>query len=293
MKLMNRKIIFGKICFAVFALIFICAANAHAQIDAVSTAKQKAKTSIKPKAKPTTKKIDYTRKVTIVRVEKKSRKNYKKPTVAKKTARTKPVVKSVQVPLLAVQFRLLLVGADGSENEANPLASFTERDRLRLSVKANQTGFLYIIRQLAQDADGEIIFPTSLVNNGSNLVAANTEYVLPFNCPKDVVQDPRDCALKLAPADESPQEFFTLIFTRDQLIDLPNDVKNTRVSLANLMSAGKIEPKTLVDLIEDSNQDLVSQAGDSPFAVRIINVNPKDNEEIIETFVLTKDKVKR
>jgi hypothetical protein len=56
------------------------------------------------------------------------------------------------------------------------------------------------------------------------------------------------------------------------------------------MSAGKIEAKTMIDLIEDSGQDLVSQQGDSPFAMRIVNINPKDNEEIIETFVLSKMK---
>jgi hypothetical protein len=280
----------GKICFVVFALLFItfCAENAFAQADQVLIVKQKAKTTIKPKAKPTTKKVDYTRKVTIVRVEKKSRKNYKKPTVARKNTKSQTVVRKIQIQPLAIQLRLMLVNPDGSEVEANPLSAFTQRDRLRLSVKANQRGFLYIIRQRSQDEAGEIIFPTTLVNNGSNIVTANLEYVLPFNCPKDAVPDPRDCALTLFPADVSPQEYFTLIFTRDQLVDLPNDVKNTRVSLSNLMSAGKIEPKTIIDLIEDSNQDLVSQVGDSPFAVRIINTNVNDNEEIIETFVLNK-----
>ncbi|MET0754435.1 MAG: DUF4384 domain-containing protein [Pyrinomonadaceae bacterium] len=281
---MNRKIILGKICLVIFSLIF-CAGTTLAQIDAVSSTKQKAKVTIKPKAKPVAKKIDFKKKVTIVRVEKKSRKNYKK-TTAKKTV--KPVVRRIQVPLLAIQLRLMLVNADGSEVEANSLATFTQRDRLRLSVEANQPGFLYIIRQKSQEDDGEIIFPTSLVNNGSNLVAANTEYELPFNCPKDAVPDPRECSLTLFPVEESPQEYFTLVFTRDQLVDLPNDVKNARVSLANLMSAGKIEAKTLVDLIEDSGQDLVAQQGDTPFAVRIINTNAKDNEEIIETFVLNK-----
>lgn len=284
---MNQKTILGKICLVIFGLIFFAAENTSAQIGEVSSTKQKAKTTIKPKAKPTAKKIDYKRKVTIVRVEKKSRKNYKK-TSARKTV--KPVVKRIQVPLLAVQLRLMLVNADGSEVEANPLATFTERDRLRLSVQANQPGFLYIIRQKSQESDGEIIFPTSLVNNGSNLVAANIEYELPFNCPKEAVPDPRDCSLTLFPVEESPQEYFTLVFTRDQLVDLPNDVKSSRVSLANLMSAGKIEAKTLVDLIEDSGQDLVSQTGDTLFAVRIINTNAKDNEEIIETFVLNKAK---
>jgi hypothetical protein len=273
---MNRKIFY----LFVFCIVLICAENSWAQIAEASSVKPK--TTIKPRSKPAAKKVDYTKKVTIVRVEKKSRKNYKK--------RAKKVVRRVSVPLLAVQFRLMLVSEDRNEKEANPLAEFTAEDRLRLSVEANQRGYLYIVRQRSQEEAGEIIFPTPLVNNGSNLVAANTEYELPFNCPKEAVPNPRDCALALIDAEKSPQEFFTLIFTRDLLVDLPNDVKNTRVSLANLMSSGKIEAKTLIDLIEDSGQDLVSQQGDSPYAVRIININPKDNEEIIETFVLSKKK---
>lgn len=256
-------------------VLLMGASDASAQIDEVSSTRTRAKTVIRPKAKPAPRKVDYNRRVTITRVQKKRRK-------------TKTVAKRVVVPLLAAQFRLLTVDKDGIETEVNPLAVFTPRDRLRLSVKTNQKGFLYIIRQLEPDGPGEIIFPTTLVNNGSNFVAANVEYVIPRNCPTDYVPNQRDCALQLVPFSEAPQEYFTLIFTRDSLVDLPDDVRNTRVSLANLMSAGKIEPKTLVDLIDDSGQDLVSQQGDSPYSIRIVNINPKDNEEIIETFVLSK-----
>ncbi len=292
---MNQKTIFGKTSLVILVLliVFSGAQNVFAQADEVLIVKQKARTAIKPKAKPAPKKIDIVKKVTIVRVEKKSHKNYKKLSVAAKQKSvkadaSKTIVRKIEVPLLAIQLKLLLVNKDGSESEVNPLASFTPYDRLRLSVKANQRGFLYIIRQQSPEEDGEIIFPTTLVNSGKNLVSANYEYVIPKNCPKDVIAAPRECALTLFPYDESPQEFFTLIFTRDQLVGLPDDVKNTRVGLANLMSAGKLQSKTLVDLIEDSGQDLVSQMGDTPYAVRIINVNPKDNEEIIETFVLNK-----
>ena len=271
-----RTISFG-LAFAA-AAILLSSVRAAAQIDQVSSVKTRAKTTIRPKAKPVSKKVDIKRKVTIYRVDKKSRSNYKK----------KKTVRKVVVQLLAAQLRLLTVDADGKETETNPLAAFTPNDRLRLSIKTNQRGYLYVIRQTAPDAVGEIIFPTTLVNSGSNYVAANTEYVLPRDCPAEFAPDQRDCALRLTSFDEAPQEFFTLIFTRDSLVDLPNDVKNTRVSLANLMSAGKLEAKTLVDLIEDSGQDLVSQQGDTPFAVRIVNINPKDNEEIIETFVLGK-----
>ncbi len=235
-----------------------------------------------PKAKPATTRINVTRNVPIVRVSKKSRTNYKKP-VAKK-------ITPVQVPLLAAQLRLLTVDKNGNETEVNPIAQFTKNDRLRLSIKTNQRGYLYVIRQSSPEDDGEIIFPTTLVNNGSNYIAPNLEYVIPRNCPTEYAPKPRDCALELLPFKESPQEYFTLIFTRDSLVDLPSDVRSKRVSLQNLMSAGRIPVKTLVGLIEESGQDLVSQTGDSPFAIRIVNVNAKDNEEIIETFVLTKMK---
>lgn len=258
-------------------------------MDEVLMVKKKAKATIRPKAKAAPKKLDFAKRVAIVRVSKKSRKNYKKPVAAAKTkGASKAVVKRSEVPLLAVQLRLMLVNKDGSESEVNPIATFTPNDRLRLSITANQRGYLYVIRQKSPEEDGEIIFPTTLVNTGRNLISANYEYVLPSNCPKDYIPNPRECSLTVFPYSESPQEFFTLIFTRDQLVDLPDDVKNTRVSLANLMSAGKLQSKTLVDLIEDSNQDLVSQKGDTPFAVRIVNVNADDNEEIIETFVLNK-----
>lgn len=272
---------FGKIVVAIFFVFAAAgASDVSAQMSDVMVVRQKARTTIRPKAKPTATKVNISRRVTIVRVSKKSRSNYKKPT-------TKTLTR-IQVPLLAAQLRLLNVNSDGFETEVNPIAAFTDADRLRLSIKANQSGYLYVIRQSSPEADGEIIFPTTLVNNGSNLVRANMEYVLPSNCPKEFAPTERECSLELLKFADAPQEFFTLIFTRDSLVDLPNDVKNTRVSLTNLMSAGKISPETLVALIEDSGQDLVSQQGDSEHAVRIVNINPKDNEEIIETFVISK-----
>ena len=283
MKFMTGK---KKLKFIIFALglgiLLIGAGEVSAQVDDVMVVRQKAKTTIRPKAKPVAKKVNITRRVTIVRVEKKSRSNYRKNRPVKK------VVRTVQVPLLAAQLRLLSVDGDNKESEVAPFTKFTPNARLRMSIKANQTGYLYVIRQASPEADGEIIFPTTLVNSGSNLVKANVEYVLPRDCPVEYVPQARDCALQLFPYEQSPEEYFTLIFTRDSLIDLPNDVKNTRVSLANLMSAGRISSKTMIDLIEDSGQDLVSQQGDSPYAMRIVNINPKDNEEIIETFVLSK-----
>jgi len=286
---MSRKNILEKIFLTAFiaAVTAFGVGNTSAQISEVSS--QKARTTIRPKAKPVTKKVDYNKRITITRVEKRSRKNYRKPATAKNTKQTK-VVRKISVLPLAIQLRLLTVDENGKETEMDPYQKFTPNDRLRLSLKANQRGYLYVIHQKAPDVDGEIIFPTQLVNNGSNYIAANKEYILPSNCPKDLIPTAIDCSLTLFPVEDAPQEYFTIIFTRDSLVDLPNDVRNKRVSLTNLLSAGKIPVKTLINLIEESGQDLVAQQGDTPFAMRIINKNVKDNEEIIETFLIDKAK---
>lgn len=287
---MNQKISVGKFrptFFSLFFALFCCVLTVSAQISKVSEPKM----VIKPKAKPVAKKVDVSRSVTITRVEKKNRVTYRKTSKGKtiKTVARKPVMRKVKVPLLAVQLRLLLVNSqNGADEEIDPQAQFKPSDRLRLSFKTNQAGYLYVIRQRAPEEEGEIIFPTMLVNGGSNLVKANYEYILPKNCPKAQIPNPADCSLSLFSLEEAPQEYFTLLFTRDRLVDLPNDAKNSRVSLKNLMSAGKIDAKTLVGLIEDSNQDLIAQQGDTQYAMRIVNINAKDNEEIIETFVLDK-----
>lgn len=293
---MNQRANTGKILLLATALLIVFGGtqDASAQLDEVMIVKQKAKTTIRPKAKPAPRNVDVVRRVFITRVEKKSRKNYRKTVVVtRKNTRgiaPKPKVRRLEVPLMALQLRLMLVSRDGGEAEVNPRAAFAPTDRLRLSVKANQRGFLYIIRQKSPESDGEIIFPTPLVNNGNNLVSANYEYVLPANCPRKIIPNKRDCALTLFPFNDAPQEFFTLIFSRDKLVGLPDDVRNALLNSANMMSAGKMKSSSLIDLIEDSNQDLVSQTGDTPYAVRIVNVNDKDNEEIIETFVLNKTK---
>jgi len=254
-QIMNQKANIGKISLIALAtvLIFFGATRVSAQVDEVLIVRQKAKTTIRPKAKPSASRIDVVRKVSIVRVEKKSRRNYKKPVVAAKSGKRvspKPVSNKIKEALLAVQLRLMLVNKDGSESEVNPLAAFTQEDRLRLSVKANQRGFLYIIRQKSPEAEGEIIFPATVVNGGKNLISANYEYLIPNNCPADLIPNPRDCALILYPYTESPEEFFTFIFSRDQLTDLPGDINNARVNLKNLMAAGKLPTRTLINLIE-------------------------------------------
>lgn len=208
------------------------------------------------------------RPVTITRKVKPRRKVSPRRKVTKRT----PVE---QAPLLALQMRVLKLSKTGTQDETNPMATFFAGDLLRLAVRANQDGYLYIIHQDAPDKDGRIIFPDSRINGGQNFVTKNQEFVIPSNCPTGT--DAQPCALPVLPP--AGQEYFTLIFSRDILLDLPNQASE---------AGGGIKPQILQQLKGESGQKLKVMRGTSVYAIKVVNTNTKDNEEIIQTLVLNK-----
>lgn len=204
-----------------------------------------------------------------VRIQRKAKPNR----VRKPTTRRRQRV--VQAPLLKLQWRVLKVREDGTDEETSPIAVFHTGDRLRLAVKANQDGYLYIIHQESPTSPGQIIFPDSRLNGGRNDVGKYQELILPSNCPAGITR--RNCALPVVPP--AGREVFTLVFTRDPIIDLPNTATE---------AAGGIPVETLVRLKAGSGQTLRRIKGSTPLSVMVVNTNTKDNEDIFETLVLNK-----
>jgi hypothetical protein len=202
--------------------------------------------------------------VTVKRVAKKGRvvnRNRPRPAVSR-------------VPLLAVQLRLLKVKQDGSAVETNPLSEFYANDRLRLSVKANQDGYLTIIRQSGPSEDGQILFPTSLLNDGANYVSANKEFVVPGNCSANIKAS--DCAYVMP--ESAGKQIFTVIFSRDLILDLPDSAKT---------GTGAIKAQVINAIEGSSIKQLEIKQGVTPFAILVLNTNRNDNEEIFTRFGVT------
>ncbi|MBV9211651.1 MAG: DUF4384 domain-containing protein [Acidobacteria bacterium] len=228
--------------------------------------------SSSPKVAAQVDSVTYDKPVAVERKEKPRRK-MRKP--RPKPTRQRPKVVE-QVPLLAVQYRILKVDMDGAMQETNgALNTFFANDRLRLAVKANQDGYLYVIHQSSKEANGQLIFPQSRVNNGQNYVTKNQELILPSGCPTGT--KPADCSFIVMPP--AGQEYFTLIFSRDMLLDLPNLATE---------AGGGVRPEVIQQLLNESGQSLEIVQGDTKFALKIVNINTKDNEEIIKTLVLNK-----
>jgi hypothetical protein len=188
--------------------------------------------------------------------------------------KARPRAKVARVPLLAVQLRLLKVKEDGSAVETNPVSQFYANDRLRLSVKPNQDGYLTIIKQSGPNDDGQILFPTSLLNDGGNYVTANKEFVVPSNCPANLKS--ADCAYVIP--ESAGTQIFTVIFSRDLIMDLPENAKTP---------TGTIRAQLINDIESSSIKQLEIRSGASPFAILVLNKNRDDNEEIFTRFGVT------
>ena len=196
------------------------------------------------------------------------------PTTTRHVVRHPRVV--IHAPYMKLQWRVLKVRDDGTAEETNPTAVFHAGDRLRLAVKTNQNGFLYIIHQSDPNQPGQLIFPDSRVNNGRNDVSRGAEFILPSNCPTGMA--PSDCALIVTPP--AGQEVFTLIFSRSLITDLPNTPA--------IAGGGGIPPAVLIRLRSQSGQVLRRGPGPTPYSMLVVNTNTQDNEEIYETLLLTK-----
>ena len=201
----------------------------------------------------------------------------------RETTRRRPKIE--RTPLLTIQWRVLKRNPDGTELETNPTTMFHTGDRLRLAITPNQEGYLYIIHH-SEGRDGAIIFPDSRINDGQNFVKKDQEYVLPAYCPTPEFNDPRDCWWRMTPP--GGQEIFTLIFSRDLITSLPNRVtEEGGVVKQSLIS--EIEADSHQALKRTSRPELSPQQGGGAgrYIVWVTNTNSKDNEELIETIVLT------
>ena len=165
---------------------------------------------------------------------------------------------------------------------------FHTGDQLRLAVTANQEGYLYVIYQ-KENQDGLVMFPDSRVNDGGNYVSKNREFILPpVDCP---LPDPNGCWYTVS--DDPAKEFFIIVFSRDQILDLPNTpggAEAVKSALANgVLKKEVIDSYITSARLQDYKIYSPRAAGSSSrYAVWVTNVNRSDNEEIIVRVPLNK-----
>lgn len=189
--------------------------------------------------------------------------------------RRQPVM---QAALLTVQYRLIKRTAGGGFGDTSPATVFFTGDQVKIAITPNQDGYLYIINN-TQGHDGQLVFPDSRINNGTNFVSKNTEYVVPGTCPR--FANPKDCWYEMD--DLAGREEFTVIFSRDAISSLPNEA---------IGNGGLIKQATIQEIRNQSGQiieesSLSKGIGAGNYVIWVKNKNRKDNEELIYTIGLS------
>jgi hypothetical protein len=176
---------------------------------------------------------------------------------------------------LAVQYRLLKVNRNDSQVEVSPVTVFNRGDRLRLAVRADDEVFLFVIHQKGPGQPGSIYFPDTRVG-AQNHVAKGEQLVFPSNCPDATT--PADCSFEFDGA--SGQELFTLIFSRSESVPL----LDRAAEAGGTVSAGALDAYVggLAQKLDSSTR------GDTVFARRFRNLNPKTADLVVVRLVLNK-----
>jgi hypothetical protein len=186
--------------------------------------------------------------------------------------------------LLTLQWHLLQPGNDNRPVEADSSKQFQTGDQVKLGITTNQDGYLYIVSQ-RPDKDSVLLFPDLRIHKGLNRVLKDQEYVVPSYCTGlKGLKDPKDCWMEFAAP--AGTETLIVVFSRDKITTLPNKITEP----------GSPVKRSIVDELFASSQQKVEQfTGELTipnqkavrYATRVQNTNPKDNEELIATIVLT------
>jgi hypothetical protein len=201
--------------------------------------------------------------------------------------RTTPVVQ--RVGPLTLEWRLLRFTDDGLRKVASIDEPFSLLDHLVFTVKVKQNGYLYVLRQTAQGAEGMVLFPSKYYNEGRNFVRQDQEFSLPSNCTDNFIP----CWFNLQP--HAGKETLTLVFSREQVTGLPNYDSASAPALPvragflySLQQAGakqQLERSSVVQRLPKTPGIL----GDRFATVTVVqNTSAGDNKEIIETLSLNK-----
>jgi hypothetical protein len=181
---------------------------------------------------------------------------------------------------LTVQGQLHKFTEDGLRKLVSSSDTFGPQDKLQFSIKVNQNGFLYVIRQTTPDGNGQLLFPSKYHNGGNSYVKEDQEFLLPSNCNDFAAP----CWFRLSASGQG--EKLTVIFSRDRVDSLPAQV-------ARGDGPAAIPAQTLARLVAGSAQQLrrvdgirVPGVQDDRNTFWVTNTNEKVNEEIIYTLPL-------
>jgi hypothetical protein len=215
-----------------------------------------------------------------VTIKRKPKKNRRRP---------RPIVAKTEevAPLLTFKYKVYERGDGNQMTSVDPDQEFDIGDQVKMAFTPNQDGYLYVVHR--SEATGgaivdrpHVIFPDPRINEGSNKVEKNREYVVPGFCSE--FEDPKDCWWEITPP--NGKEFFTVIFSRDEITDLPSKLTETDLEsgtpdrinqeIITGIQQGSAKPERS-KRVYNANREIESDG------IYVRNTDPENNEELVDT----------
>ena len=217
-----------------------------------------------------------------------------KPGRKRPPSRPKPIKGYEESPLLTLKYQVLMRGDGGMAKRVDAAKTdFKVGDQLKLAVTPNQSGFLYVVHHSVDNNNKvidqpHVIFPNPGVNDGRNAVKKDEQYLVPKYCPQ--FEDPSDCWWEITPP--SGKDFFTVIFSRDEITDLPSkltneDSNNDRDAIAMNIIAKIKSTSNTKDIARADKIKINSRSTTESDGTYVQNTNKNDNEELFDTIELS------
>jgi hypothetical protein len=175
-------------------------------------------------------------------------------------------------PLLTIQWQLFKQDGEANPQTVDPDSEFYTGDGLQLVIKANQSGFIYIL-----DNEGKVLFPNPRINAGKNTVTRNYPITIPSNCEPQFMKNKRCWWYLNPPVPENARETLFVIFSRDAIQTLPNNAQQARERVK----------KQLISEIKSDSPNPETVKPRQRFVTWVTNSNPKDNEELVATLYIS------
>lgn len=209
-----------------------------------------------------------------------SKANAKKSAPPPRPVRARPKLKAP--PPLGLELQILKKMPDGRAESVNPLSTFFNDDQIRIWVRPNQDGYLYVFNH-SETPDGrplnqpQLIYPDSRLDSGRNFLRQGQEYNLPGSCLDGT--NPDECWYTITPP--VGNEVFTIVYSRELLLSLVD-----RQSGINQQQVLEKLIQTNAPFVRRTSGNTTGRNFEQLFSIFITSTNPNKRAELIERFLI-------
>lgn len=200
-------------------------------------------------------------------------------------------IEPVALRALGLRYSILKYASDGSAEETDAEGVFHTGDRIRLRIRVNEPGFLYVAHKGSSGA-WSMLFPSEELDGGSNAVTPGRDYDLPGRTRLVFDETPGEERIFIILARAPEPEMDRLIYELDQRVAPARQAAaKTLIAEAripdSLVSSARMAARDLVFEKVDASRPAPPQAGGRrETAVYVVNASSAKDARLVADITL-------